>query len=170
MKRIGVILAVVALVSLTGRAYAATWQGEIFSELQGGLSVGRVIDVTFTDADLTDALNAELASIKRNNFVESISVHTVPGSTEIRAKVSKPMKTTLVVKGSAVLGGDGTLMPKITSVRLGYLPIPVSFVEIIGSYLMYRSSPREWFSVPGAKWERFELGEGNVSIRVVGFE
>lgn len=166
MKR--TVVFIITAILLGGTAHAATSspQWKIFSKLQDGLGSEPVIEATFTEADLTEILNDELKATKRNNIIEDVSVRVLDGSAEIRAKMTKFFKTTIIVRGGVEFTDGGKVLPKIYSVKFGRLSLPVGFIETIGNYLMYRDSTADWFSVPGARWEKLELKPGEVNVRV----
>ena len=122
-------------------------------------------EVVFAESELNSFFNQELKAFQKGNFAKDLKIELKDDSVAVSAQLLKPFKGKLLVEGSAAVK-DGKLVPKIKSVRYGWLKMPARFAEIVGNYALGKERPENWFAVPGMDWNKFERKNGELIIQL----
>ncbi|MFA6365125.1 MAG: hypothetical protein WCW78_01860 [Candidatus Paceibacterota bacterium] len=132
---------------------------------RGKFAPDSVYEASFSEQELNDFFERELTSLKMKWFVEKASIRIMEDSVEVTARVLRPIKGNLVVKGSVEVR-DGEAYLKILSARYGYFPVPASFVERTGNFIMKRKSLSEWLNIGNGRWDDLKLYDGSLDIKI----
>jgi len=122
-------------------------------------------EVTFSEDEINGLIDAELVSLKAKWFIDKASVKIEDGYVNISMHVLRPFKSDITASGVVVVT-DGVASIKISSAYYGFFPVPTSFVERIGNFVMKKKSVDEWLLVKNAEWDSFTLKQGEVSFKL----
>ncbi len=122
-------------------------------------------EVVFTETELNSFFTKELNSFKGGSFAKDLYVDIKESGVSVSAQLTKPFKGKFLVEGSVTVK-DGKLLPKIKSVKYGWLKMPARFAEIIGNYALGKNNSENWFQVPGMTWQKFEFRDGGLVVQL----
>ncbi|MFA6407456.1 MAG: hypothetical protein WCV80_01985 [Candidatus Paceibacterota bacterium] len=132
---------------------------------RGKFAPDTTYEASFSEQELNDFFESELVSLKMKWFVEKASIKIMEDSVEVTARVLRPIKGNMVVRG-AVEVRDGEARLKVLSAKYGYFPVPTSFVERTGNFIMKRKSLNEWLTIGNGIWDELKLNDGSLDIKI----
>ncbi len=133
----------------------------------GALQATSSYEATFTDDEINEFLNQELAQHKMTWFVDRAAVQFHADSADITLHVLRPFAGDLAVNVVPQVA-DGEASMVINSSWYGYLPWPSSFFERVGDFILKKKTIDDWFSIENGKWDAITLSDGSVTVKVSG--
>ncbi len=138
---------------------------ELLSLMENGKLEPGTYEATFSENEINDLLDEGLSSLDMKWFIDSASVKINDGYFDISAHMLRPISGDMTAKGVIVIE-DGKPVLKLSSAYYGFFPVPISFVERVGNFVMKKKSPSDWFSVRGVNWDATSLNDGELSFVV----
>jgi hypothetical protein len=162
----GAVFAQTDIASSTEPAVEQVTKWDVIRQMQKGkLEAGKTYETSFTDEELDGFFDRELSSLNMKWFVEYATVRIHDGTADIMAKVLRPVKGNVAVRGTIEVR-DGRAYIHILSAKYGYFPVPASFVERIGNFVMKQKSIVNWLDIGNGHWDVFDLRDGEAIIKV----
>lgn len=149
--------------ALTSISASTKW--ELLALMQRNKLAPGTYEASFSEDEVNGLIDAGLASFKVKWFVDKASVKIEDGYVDISMHILRPFKSDITARGVIVVN-EGKASLKISSAYYGFFPVPASFVERIGNFVMKKKSADEWFSVKGAEWDNITLKHGEVSFKL----
>lgn len=145
-------------------------RGEILHFMQHGeLQPGVTYKATFSEDEINKLIVRELESMKVKWFIDRGSVSLNGGDFGVVLHMLRPISGNLEVNGSIEVQ-DGNAVLKVNSAWYGYFPVPASFVERVGNFILKKKSISEWFSIEGGYWESVDISRNKLSFEIRGVE
>lgn len=138
---------------------------ELLSLMGSGKLEPGTYEATFNEDEINGLLEEGLSSLNMKWFIDSASIKINDGYVDISAHMLRPISGDMTAKGVIVIE-DGKPVLKLSSAYYGFFPVPVSFVERVGNFVMKKKSPSDWFSTKGVHWDDAAFSNGELSFVV----
>ena len=138
---------------------------ELLSLMGNGKLEPGTYEATFSENEINDLLEEGLSSLNMKWFIDSASVKINDGYVDISAHMLRPISGEMTARGVISIE-DGKPVLKLSSAYYGFFPVPASFVERVGNFVMKKKSPSDWFSVKGVNWDATTFNDGELSFVV----
>lgn len=138
---------------------------ELLSLMQKNLLQSGTYGATLSEDEINGLIDAGLSSFKMKWFIDQASVKLEDGYVDITMHMVRPFKSEVTARG-VIEVDEGKAVLKLSSVYYGFFPMPASFVERIGNFVMKKKSVDEWFAVRRAHWDDITLKKGEASFKI----
>ena len=154
------------VVSPTLAPISVSTKWELLALMQRNKLPPGTYEASLFEDEINGLIDAGLSSFKVRWFVDRASVKIEDGYVDISMRILRPFKNDITARGVVVVNDEGKASLNISSAYYGFFPVPASFVERIGNFLMKKKSVDEWFAVKNADWNDIILKRGEVSFKI----
>lgn len=139
---------------------------ELLSLMQKNMLTSGTHEATFSEEEINGLIDAGLSTLKMKWFISGATVSLEDGYMDITMHMARPFRSDVTARGVIEVNEEGNAVLKLSSVYYGFFPMPASFVERIGNFVMKKKSVDEWLAVRDAHWDNITLRKGEASFKI----